>query len=300
MSNRKGALFVFVIVGGVLLTACSAEQAPPTEAESVPEETAITPPSPTPEPQPEPAEDTPPPTAESVEPTEESTEEQPAGEMTVQSQDIEVMSGGQAYLSYLAAPDGDGPYPAILLIHSFNGLEEGYRTMVDRMAAEGFVVLAMGWQTFERSPSDAVVGQLVTDSLATLREHPAVDPDRLALTGFCAGGRYTMLFLPQFDDFKAGVAWYGFPYRGSPAPADLIDDLSAPMLVIHGTLDTASPIADIYQYTDELEAAGKDFELSVYEGEPHGFMLSGGQLREDEVASRAFDEMIGFFRQALG
>jgi carboxymethylenebutenolidase len=71
------------------------------------------------------------------------------------------------------------------------------------------------------------------------------------------------------------------------------------MLVIHGTEDSASPIADIYRYAGDLTNADKYFELKVYYGEPHGFMLSGGALREDEVAQDAFDQMASFFKRKL-
>ncbi|MDL1882881.1 dienelactone hydrolase family protein [Anaerolineae bacterium CFX8] len=219
--------------------------------------------------------------------------------VAVSSGDVEVMSGGQAYVSYLAAPADGGPYPAVVLIHSFNGLEEGYRTMTDLLATEGFVVLAVGWQTFERSPSDAVVRQLLDDSAAFLSARPDVDAARIGLTGFCAGGRYTMLLLPQMDVFAAGVAWYGFPYSGDTQAANLAADLDAPMLMIHGTNDQPSPIGDIYRYAGALADAGAYFELKVYQGEPHGFMLSNGQLREDEIARDAFDEMVRFFRRKL-
>jgi len=212
---------------------------------------------------------------------------------------VEVMSGGQAYESYLAAPTAAGVYPGIVLIHSFNGLEEGYKTMVDQFAAQGFVVLAIGWQTFERSPADDTVQQLVEDGIALLTARDDVDANRLGLTGFCAGGRYTMLFLPQIDAFKAGVAWYGFPYTGDTQPASLIDDLSAPMLIIHGTADSASPIANIYRYAGDLAAAGADFELKVYSGKPHGFMVMNGQLQTDDESQDAFNEMVTFFNRKL-
>ena len=220
-------------------------------------------------------------------------------EMDIESADVEVLSNGQAYASYLAAPGEGGPYPGIVLIHSFRGLEEGYRTMTDEFAAQGFVVLAVGWQTFEQNPSDATMAQLLQDSAAFLSERDDVDAARLGLTGFCAGGRYTMLFLPQIDAFGAGVAWYGFPYGGETQPASVLDQLDAPLLMIHGTADDPSPITDIYQYASELTDAGKYFELKVYYGEPHGFMLSGGQLREDEVAQDAFWQMVSFFQRKL-
>ncbi len=225
---------------------------------------------------------------------------QTSDSMAIESADVEVVSDGKVYQSYLAAPTDGGPFPGIVLIHSFNGLEAGYRTMTDQLARQGFVVFAVGWQTFEQSPSDALVSQLVQDSIAFLTARDDVDPQRLGLTGFCAGGRYTMLLLPQLDAFGAGVAWYGFPYRGEPAPASLVEDLTAPILILHGTADSPSPVADIYRYATELTEAGKSFELKVYFGEPHGFMLANGQMRTDEVAGDAFQEMASFFQRKLG
>jgi carboxymethylenebutenolidase len=214
--------------------------------------------------------------------------------------DVEVTSGDQAYASYLATPSETGTYPGVVLIHSFRGLEEGYRTMTDQFAAQGFVVLAVGWQTFEEEPSDETVQQLLVDSVTFLQARDDVSSDQIGLTGFCAGGRYTMLFLPQLKEFASGVAWYGFPYgEGRTQPANVISDLTSPMLIIHGTKDEPSPIADIYQYATELDAAEKFYELKVYQGEPHGFMLADGQLRTDDVAVDAFNEMVDFFKRTL-
>ena len=220
--------------------------------------------------------------------------------MAVSSEAVDVTSDGQIYQSYIAYPEAEGVYPAVLLIHSFNGMQQGYRDMTDAFAAEGFVVLAIGWQTFERSPSDALIERLLLDSIAFLSARDDVDPTRIGLTGFCAGGRYTMLFMPQIEAFGAGVAWYGFPNFGDPTtPADLVDELDAPMLIIHGTLDRPSPIASIYAYATALAGAGADFELKVYSNEPHGFMLEDGELRRDDVANDAFNEMVDYFTRKL-
>jgi carboxymethylenebutenolidase len=216
---------------------------------------------------------------------------------------VEIESGNMTYPAYVAYPAEEGKHPAIVLIHSFNGLEPGYREMADRVAAEGFVVIAPEWQTHGQSPPDATVQALITDSLAYLDTRTDVDPSRFGLTGFCAGGRYTMLFLPQMETFKSGVAWYGFPYSGGfnneTTPVAVIDGLEAPLLIIHGTRDEASPVADIYRYAADLDAAGKYFELKVYQGEPHGFMIEDGQLSESFVARDAYAEMVAFFKRTL-
>ncbi|MCZ7400744.1 MAG: dienelactone hydrolase family protein [Candidatus Methanoperedens sp.] len=221
----------------------------------------------------------------------------------IRSTNVEITSQNLAYPAYFAQPAEAGKKPAIVLIHSFNGLEPGYRTLTDNLAKEGYIVLAPEWQTFNKSPPDEVLQGLIKDSIAYLKTNPDVDVNRLGLTGFCAGGRYTMLFLPQMPEFRSGVAFYGFPYSGGFAnqtkPVDYIAQLKAPMLMIHGTYDQASPVADIYRYATELNASGKYFELKVYEGKPHGFMIENGQLSDSFEAKDAFREMVTFFNRTL-
>jgi carboxymethylenebutenolidase len=223
----------------------------------------------------------------------------------IQAKMVNITSDCQVYPAYAAAPVAEGNYPAIVLIHSFKGFEPGYQTMVDRMAGDGYVVIAPFWQTYAASPSDAEVEALIRNSIAYLETRGDIDSEKLGLTGFCAGGRYTMLFLPHINEFESGVAWYGFPYMGGSEiqpdrPAGLIDQLNAPMLMIHGTRDQYSNITDIYKYAGELDAADKYFELKVYQGEPHGFMIKeNGKLSESFVAQDAYDEMISFFDRTL-
>lgn len=211
---------------------------------------------------------------------------------------------GRTYPAYVAAPATAGRHPALVLVHSFNGLEPGYRTMCDEIAGDGFVVIAPEWQTYGQGPGDTEVGDVIRSAVAFLGNRSDVDTGRLGLTGFCAGGRYTMLFMPQMHEFGAGVAWYGFPYNGDfangTAPAGHIADLESPMLIIHGSRDQASNITDIYNYTRQLDAADRYFELKVYQGKPHGFMIQNGTLARDDAARDAYSQMISFFRRTLG
>ena len=71
------------------------------------------------------------------------------------------------------------------------------------------------------------------------------------------------------------------------------------MLIIHGSRDQASPVTDIYNYTRELNNAGKYYELKVYQGRPHGFMVVNGSFVQDDVGRNAYGEMITFFRRML-
>ncbi len=119
-----------------------------------------------------------------------------------------------------------GKHPGIVLLHSFNGLEQGYKVMIDLMARDGFTVIAPEWQTYGRRAGDPEVEAVVRSSVAALQARPEVDASKLGLTGFCAGGRFTMLFLPQVEELNAGVAFYGFPIHGETRTTRLPQNIS--------------------------------------------------------------------------
>ncbi len=214
-----------------------------------------------------------------------------------------ILADGKSYPAYIAGPSGPGRYPGIVLMHSFNGLEQGYKDMCNRIAGDGFVVIAPEWQTFGPQAGDPEVESVIRSSVAALRSRNDVESSKLGLTGFCAGGRFTMLFLPQVKEFGSGVAWYGFPnspgYTNNTAPADHIGELGVPILIIHGSRDQASPVASIYNYSTQLDTADKYFELKVYQGQPHGFMIVNGSLNRQDYAEDAYREMISFFTRTL-
>jgi carboxymethylenebutenolidase len=106
--------------------------------------------------------------------------------MAVNSTNADIQSGNRTYPAYLAVPEGKGPWPGIVLLHSFGGLNPGYRNLTDKLASEGYVVITPGWLTFER-PSDAVMEGIVRDSVRFLEDRDDVN-DLLGLTGFCTGG----------------------------------------------------------------------------------------------------------------
>lgn len=223
--------------------------------------------------------------------------------VAVVSSSVDIQSGNRTYPAYLVVPEGEGPWPGVVLLHSFGGLHAGYRNLTDKLASEGYVVIAPEWLTFER-PSDAVMEMIVRDSVRFLEDRDDVNEDLLGLTGFCAAGRYTMLLLPQIEEFDSGVAWYGFPYRESAAnetaPAGYIDELDDPMLIIHGTADQSSNVTDIYRYATDLDRAGKYFEMKIYQGEPHEFLMTeDDEISESFVAQDAYWQMVTFFNRTL-
>ena len=62
---------------------------------------------------------------------------------TIKNETVNISSGGEVYPAYLAVPAMNGKLPAVVLIHSYMGLEPGYKTLVDKFSSEGFVVIAL-------------------------------------------------------------------------------------------------------------------------------------------------------------
>ena len=86
-----------------------------------------------------------------------------------------ISADNKEYPAYLAAPSTAGKHPGIVLLHSFNGLEQGYKDMIDRMAGDGFVVIAPEWQTYGQRAGDPEVEAVVRSSVAALQARPDVD-----------------------------------------------------------------------------------------------------------------------------
>ena len=102
------------------------------------------------------------------------------------------------------------------------------------------------------------------------------DVSRLAITGFCWGGRIVWLYAAHNPKLKAGVAWYG-RLVGQPDelhpknPIDLVSSIKAPVLGLYGGADTGITAASIDEMKKALDGAKKTYEIIVYPDTPHGF-----------------------------
>lgn len=101
---------------------------------------------------------------------------------------ISITAVGRTYPAYFAALTQSCKHPAIVLLHSFNGLEPGYKIMCDQIDGDEFVVIAPEWQTYTRQAGDSEIDALIQSSVSMLKARPDVVPSNLGLTGFCAGG----------------------------------------------------------------------------------------------------------------
>jgi carboxymethylenebutenolidase len=217
-------------------------------------------------------------------------------------------SGEKLVYGYFAAPaDVFQPLPAIIVIHEWWGLNDNMRAMADRLASQGYMVLAVdlyGGDTAE-SPEEArqlmlkVVENpdLAADNIKAAYEFlDTAGAPRIAAVGWCFGGGWSLqaaLLLP--DELDASVIYYG----QVTADEDKLRPLTAPILGLFGAEDTGIEVASVESFRTALERLRKEQEIHVYPGVGHAFANPTGNNYDAEAAADAWTRTIEFLQRHL-
>ena len=208
---------------------------------------------------------------------------------------------------YLVQPTGEGPFPAVLVIHENRGLNPHIEDVARRAAVAGFLALAPdglspvgGYpgndddgRTLQRGLVPAELDQDMINSARFLKSHP-LSTGRLGATGFCWGGGMTnRLAVELVSDLDAGV-----PFYGAAAPSEDVGRIEAAMLIIYAGSDPRIN-AMWPEYQAALERHGVDYEVEIYAGTLHGFHNNSTPRYNETAANLAWNRTIGFFREHL-
>ena len=204
---------------------------------------------------------------------------------------LQKLTVGEVEMStYLSVPEGEGPFPAMIVIHHAPGVDMFIREIADRLAREGYATAApdlfhritkeMVEQTGRSRRDQLSDPDIIADVNATvdfLRSHGAVDRERLGITGFCMGGRVVWLAACTNPHFKATVPFYGgnifVPWGdGDVPPFELADGINSSMLFHFGEIDANPSPVDMRKLDDELTRLGKPHRFYSYPGADHAFM----------------------------
>jgi carboxymethylenebutenolidase len=220
--------------------------------------------------------------------------------------------------AYYARPAGAGPFPTVLVIEEIFGVHEYIKDTCRRLAKLGYLAVAPELyarlgdlskmtdtsviirDVISKAPDDRLVQDL--DATAAWAKSNKGDPARLAVTGFCRGGRNTWMYAAHNPALKAAVAWYG-PVKGSPSPiqptspGDVAGDLKAPLLGLYGGQDAGIAVADVQAAAAKARAAGKTAEIVVFPDAPHGFHADYRPSYRKADADDGWGRMLAWFKQ---
>ena len=219
--------------------------------------------------------------------------------------------------AYFAKPTGAGPFPVVLVIEEIFGVHEYIKDICRRLAGQGYFAVAP--ELYARladlskmTDIKQIIGEVILkapdaqmladlDAAAAWAAANGGAPERLAVTGFCRGGRNTWLYAAHNASLKAAVAWYG-PIVGptseiQPAtPAMLAGHLKCPLLGLYGGQDAGIKPADVQAAAEQARAAGKSVEIVIYPDAPHGFHADYRPSYRAADAADGWQRMLAFFR----
>ena len=222
--------------------------------------------------------------------------------------------------AYFARPDGAGPFPTVLVIEEIFGVHEYIKDICRRLAKAGYLavapelyarvgdlskmtdVSAIIRDVISKTPDDQLLRDL--DATAAWAAAHGGDPKRLAVTGFCRGGRNTWLYAAHNPAVRAAVAWYG-PVGGTPSSiqprnaADVATELKAPLLGLYGGQDAGIPVADVQAAAAKAVSAGKTVQIHVFDDAPHGFHADYRPSYRKADAEAGWQEMLRWLSKNL-
>ena len=216
---------------------------------------------------------------------------------------------GSTLKAYLAIPDGAGPFPALVVIHEWWGLNDQIRQAAADLAAAGYLSLAVdlyhGKATSNPSEAPALAksvdaGQAVQElkeAAKYLAGRKDVRKGRIGSVGWCMGGGYSLRLALSQPELAAAVIYYG---RLETDP-EALKKISAPVIGFFGEDDSSIPVATVREFESAMRSAGKKVTIHIYPGAGHAF---ANPTRTDAYRPQAtkdsWNRMMSFLGSTLG
>ena len=232
--------------------------------------------------------------------------------------------------AYVARPEGDGPFPVVIVASEIFGVHAYIQDVCRRLAKAGYAAIAPAFFVRVADPAPLsdfaeirqVVGQakyeqVMGDIAATLEWAGGqlwADAGSIGITGFCWGGKVVWQACARFPAIDVGVAWYGqlapsataTPEQaavGAPWPVDVARDLKAPVLGLYGEKDQGIPLTAVEAMNTALAAssapAARASEIIVYPGAQHGFHADYRASYSASDAANGWSRLIALFVSRL-
>ncbi len=193
--------------------------------------------------------------------------------------EVSYKSGDETVKGILYTPDGKGPFPGLVVIHEFWGLNDWVKEQASKLAGEGYAALAIdlyrgkvaatpdeAHEIMRGVPEDRAKRDLEA-AFQFLASQPNVKKDRIGAIGWCMGGGYALDLALEEPKLAADVINYGH-LATDPAA---ISKINAPILGLFGALDRGITPDDVKAFGAALDKASKKIEVTIYPDAGHAF-----------------------------
>lgn len=209
--------------------------------------------------------------------------------------------------AYLARPEGEGPFPGIVIIHEAYGLNENIKDITRLFTRQGYVSLAVDLFTGRnramcmfRVMSGLLINPLDNRSIHDLKagltflsEQPGVDTSRLGAVGYCMGGGYAIAWACTDDRLKA-IAPY---YAANPRPLEAVARVCP---VVGSYPDNDFTTRQGQKLDVELERYQVPHDIKIYTGAKHSFFNDTSRNYNEAAAQDSWERVLAFFTEHLG
>ena len=224
------------------------------------------------------------------------------------SKNVSYKSGDETVQAILYTPGGKGPFPAIIVIHEYWGLNEWVKEQASKFADQGYVALAvdlyrgkvattpdMAHELMRGVPEDRAKRDLHA-AFEFLQSQPNVKKERIGAIGWCMGGGYSLDIALQEPNLAADVIHYGH----LATDPDTLKKINAPIFGVFGGQDRGITPDDVKKFEAAMRQLGKKIDIKIYPDAGHGFEnpVNQDRYRPDDAAD-AWKRTVSFFAETL-
>jgi carboxymethylenebutenolidase len=233
---------------------------------------------------------------------------QGASAFAADGKSVSYKSGDETVQGVLYTPPGKGPFPGIIVIHEWWGLNDWVKEQGSKLADQGYVALAvdlyrgkvattpeMAHEIMRGVPEDRAKRDLHA-AFEFLAAQPNVKKDRIGSIGWCMGGGYSLDVALQEPTLAATVINYGH----LATDADAMKKINAPILGLFGGQDQGITPDDVHKFEASMKQLGKKIDVKIYDDAGHAFENpnnKGGYRAED--AADAWKRTVDFLAMTL-
>jgi len=225
------------------------------------------------------------------------------------SKNVSYKSGDETVQAIVYTPEGKGPFPGILVIHEWWGLNDWVKEQASKLSDLGYVALAVDLYRGKvaTTPDEAhEIMRGVPDDRAARDLHAAfeflksqanVKKDRIASIGWCMGGGYSLDVALQEPTLTADVVNYGH----LATEPESLKKINASILGIFGGQDRGITVDDVKKFEQSMKQMGKKVEIVIYPNAGHAFENPNNKTgyRADDAAD-AWKRTVKFLEETLG